>query len=276
MKSNQLNTIALLLLATAGISAVNPTTVTQYDAVQKALDIVRTGKGILESAESAIISKIDKNVWRFVNPIEAATDRKRQAILKKQALAILNKNATFVQRNKARILRNIVDPIVRNKRTILKAAAAVAAVGATAYAVDRYGFEGKGLKYTQESASKSLKVTKEAASNVYAKGQGYASWFYSKLPAKPTWLVMPAFVSNMFANKEEPKPEDKKTQQPVDIKKVDAPKATLGEKLNDAANFIANEAQTAKKELSNSANNIKKQIRGPKQKLDVSGSEMGF
>jgi ribosomal protein L17 len=206
-------------------------------------------------------------VCRFVNPIEGTTkEPKRQALLKKQALDILNQNATFVQRNKARILRNIVDPIVRNKSTILKAAAAVAAVGATAYAVDRYGFEGKGLKYTQESASKGLKATKEAASNVYAKGQGYASWLYSKLPAKPTWLAMPAFVSNLFAKKAvETKVEDKSAET-----KTEQIAKTITDTIEQTSNTVKNLAKAGKENVQKLAQ------QKTSRKLDLSGSEMGF
>lgn len=217
MKSNQLNIIAALLLVTAGLSA-------NYDAVQTAYDVVRGTKNI--SVEEAKALNL-KDIANQVAAMNIATDKSAYT---KAILVIADKNATFVQRNKERMKRNVIDPVMRNKRTILKTVAGLVAAGATAYAVDRYAFEGKGLKYTQETASQGLTYTKNAGkkaldntkafgSSVYTKGQECVSWLYSKLPAKPTWFGMPTFVSNMFGKKQEPvvKPQVIMDQDPYQI-----------------------------------------------------------
>ncbi|RTL06679.1 hypothetical protein EKK58_05120 [Candidatus Dependentiae bacterium] len=210
MKSNQLNIIAGLLLITAGLSAVN------NENLKKVYAVVR------EQETMTVDQAKEIGLKELSNLIAAMNTATNKSNYRNAIIALANKEAGFVLRNTERVKRNIIDPIVKNRSTIVKATAAIAATAATVYAVDRYGFEGKGLAYTKKAGSKAIDKTKAYGSSAYAKGQEFGSWIYSKLPAKPTWLVkpawfgMPTFVSNLFGKKEEVKTEAK--QAPAEVK----------------------------------------------------------
>jgi hypothetical protein len=214
MKSNQLNAIALLLLATAGLSAEN--TGWLQSARDYANSSMTTVKGYMPE-----VSWKNAGIGALVVAVPAAAYKAYKRFFENEAVVLASSDNSDYEKivnakgyNKDAFTVVMSNKNARKRNTLIKDAR---------INIDNACYQtGYKLQYALRKCY--YNPVKTAAAILGLAGAGYMvhhygldTKAYSKLPSKPAWFGMPVFISNLFAKKtvETPK-EEKQHQQPVE------------------------------------------------------------